>query len=105
MQRFLILTLAALLEAGGDALMRMGLKQGRLIGFVLGAIALIGYGLVVNLPDWGFGRLLGIYLCLFFIISQVLAVLVFHETLGAPRLWAGGLILIAGLILTFSSKS
>ena len=91
---FLLLS-AALLEVGGDALVRWGLKSGRVLGFVLGAILLFGYGLFVNLPRWDFSRLLGVYIVLFFVISQVAGIWLFHETLSTGR-WVGGLLVLAG---------
>lgn len=54
------LVVAALLEVGGDALVRWGLKGGRWYGFAAGAAVLFGYGLSVNLPKWDFGRLMGV---------------------------------------------
>src|SRR6266542_4286868 len=58
-----ILFLAALLEAGGDALVRSGLGASALpirwACFAAGALVLFSYGYVVNTPTWDFGRLLG----------------------------------------------
>ena len=93
-----LLALAALLEVGGDAGMRAGL-QGRRGGFALGAALLVAYGIVVNLPNWEFGRLLGVYIAVFFLVSQVMAVLAFHEKLKAPTLVGGALIVTGGLVL------
>ena len=100
MAAFAILLLAALLEAGGDALVRYGLRGGRVAGLVLGAVVLAAYGIVVNLPRWDFGRLLGVYIALFFLVSQAIAVWVFHEPLPVPRLIGGALIVAGGLVLT-----
>ena len=61
---FLILLVAAVLEAGSDALVRKGLHSRGLVEQVefilLGGLTLLGYGIVVNLPAWDFGKLLGI---------------------------------------------
>jgi small multidrug resistance family-3 protein len=92
---------AALLEVGGDALVRWGLKGGRILGFVLGAVTLFAYGVIVNTPKWDFGRLLGIYIAIFFVVSQVLSVVVFREGLRVQTLIAGVLISSGGIILTF----
>ncbi len=89
------LLLAAVLEVGGDALVRWGLKSGRIPGFVLGAAALFAYGLFVNLPKWDFSRLLGVYMAVFFVASQAIGLLVFGETLSAAR-WVGGVLVVAG---------
>ncbi len=62
-----ILFLAALLEAGGDALVRSGLGASALpirwACFAAGALVLFSYGYVVNTPTWDFGRLLGSTSC------------------------------------------
>ncbi|HZP83182.1 MAG TPA: hypothetical protein VFB21_16185 [Chthonomonadaceae bacterium] len=95
-----LLVLAALLEVGGDAGMRAGL-QGKRSGFLVGAWLLLSYGVMVNLPKWDFGRLLGVYIAVFFVVSQVIAVLAFQERLRAPTLVGGALIVAGGLVLTF----
>ncbi|MCC2669636.1 MAG: hypothetical protein K0Q72_2107 [Armatimonadetes bacterium] len=95
-----LLLLAALLEAGGDALIRFGLR-GAKWGLWAGAVALVVYGFVVNLARWDFGRLMGVYIAIFFVVSQALAVVVFREKLHAPSLLGGALIIAGGLVLTF----
>jgi small multidrug resistance family-3 protein len=95
-----VLALAAALESGGDALVRWGMKSGRILGFLLGAAVLFLYGLTVNLPKWDFGRLLGVYITLFFVISQVLSVFVFKETIPPERWWGGALVVAGGLCMT-----
>lgn len=61
----LVLLLAAVLEAGGDALVRTGLEATtaarKLALFAAGAVVLFAYGCAVNAPRWVFGKLLGIY--------------------------------------------
>jgi drug/metabolite transporter superfamily protein YnfA len=93
----LILLVAAILEVGGDALVRWGLRSGRILGFILGAAVLFAYSVLVNLPKWDFGRLLGVYIVLFFIASQAIGVLVFQETLPVGRIVGGALIAAGGL--------
>ena len=100
MGAFVILLLAAALEAGGDALVRYGLRGGRVLGFVLGALVLFGYGVTVNLPRWDFGRLLGVYIVLFFVVSQILAVAVFDEKIPISRLVGGALVIAGGVVMT-----
>lgn len=95
-----MLVLAALLEAGGDAGMRAGLR-GKPAGFLIGALLLFTYGVVVNVPKWDFGRLLGVYIAIFFVVSQVIAVVVFKERPSAQVLLGGSLIVAGGAILTF----
>lgn len=99
------LILAAALEVGGDALVRHGLRGanatgGRMFAFVLGACVLFVYSLLVNIPKWDFGRLMGVYIALFFIVSQVVAVIVFKEAVRMPTLVGGALIVAGGLVLS-----
>jgi drug/metabolite transporter superfamily protein YnfA len=77
------------------------LKDGRILGFILGAVVLFAYGVIVNTPKWDFGRLLGIYIVIFFIVSQMLSIVVFRETLRLPTLIAGILTVSGGIVLTF----
>lgn len=95
-----LLALAALLECGGDALIRLGLRGARW-SLVVGAVALVVYGFVVNLARWDFNRLMGAYIAVFFVVSQLLAVLLFRERLQTPAYVGGALIVAGGLILTF----
>ena len=99
MREAMFLVLAAALEVGGDALVRWGLRGGRWIGLVMGAAVLFGYGLSVNLPKWDFGRLMGVYIATFFVVSQTVAALAFHERLRAPTFVGGALIVAGGLVI------
>lgn len=99
MNPFFVLLLAAFLEVGGDALVRWGLKSGRIVGFALGAVVLFAYGLFVNLPKWDFSRLLGVYIVLFFVVSQAAGVLLFGETLSMGRLVGGALVVAGGICM------
>jgi small multidrug resistance family-3 protein len=96
------LTLAAALEVSGDFLMRVGLG-GRRWGFVAGALALAGYGLLVNQPIWGFGRTLGLYIVVFFIMSQFVAFLTAGER-PSPSLWLGGVLIILGGLIIYAGR-
>ena len=101
------LFLAALLETGGDALIRTGLRSlGAVrIGLLLcGALALFVYGCVVNASQWHFGRLLGIYVTCFFLIAQLIGWLAFHEVPSRGVLLGGACILLGGVILTVSQS-
>ena len=99
----LILLLAALLEAGGDAIVRYGLHRSspisRLAVFLAGAIILFAYGLTVNSPPWDFGRLLGLYVVFFFVVAQVLSWTVFHQRPSPPVLAGGTLIVLGGCVI------
>ena len=99
-----VLLLAAVLEAGGDALVRLGLHSATPVNrvglFAAGAVVLFLYGFTVNTPNWDFGRLLGVYVTLFFIVAQVINLVVFHVKPGAPILAGGALIVAGGLVMT-----
>lgn len=94
-----LLVLAALLEVTGDAGIRLGLRGARW-GFLAGGLSLLAYGFVVNLSSWNFSRLMGVYIAVFFIVSQALAVLLFHEKLNLAQGIGGAFIIIGGIILT-----
>ena len=100
MREAMLLALAAVLEVGGDALVRWGLKGGRWYGLALGAAVLFGYGLSVNLPKWDFGRLMGVYIAAFFVVAQAVAVVFFHERLQLPTIVGGALIIAGGILIT-----
>jgi hypothetical protein len=42
----------------------------RSVSFLIEAPALTAYGFVVNAPHWDFGKLLGAYVVLFFLLAQ-----------------------------------
>jgi small multidrug resistance family-3 protein len=67
----------------------------------LGAVVLFAYGLTVNAPPWNFGRLLGVYVTLFFLVAQVIDWLGFSHRPTLPILVGGVLIVAGGLTITF----
>ena len=102
----LLLLLAALLEAGGDWLVRRGIHAlaGQRVGwFVLGAAVLFVYGWTVNRPPWNFGELLGLYVVFFFLSAQFISVALLKEPLRGPVI-AGGLLIMSGGLVIFLSK-
>ena len=105
----LILFAAALLEAGGDALVRKGLHAtgtaSRSVLFLIGALVLFAYGYVVNAPSWDFGRLLGVYVVFFFIAAQLVAWLAFATAPSKTVLIGGSFIIIGGVILSFGNAA
>lgn len=100
----LILVVAAGLEAGGDALARTGLHAHaglfRVGFFVAAAVVLFTYGVVVNLPPWDFGKLLGVYVVLFFLVAQTINYFAFGQTPTLPIVAGGALIVAGGLVMT-----
>jgi hypothetical protein len=101
---FLVLLFAAVLEAGGDALVRAGLHGGSTISraglFVAGAAVLFAYGLTVNAPPWDFGKLIGVYVAMFYVVAQVINLIFFRVGPSLPTLVGGALILSGGLVIT-----
>ena len=98
-----VLFLAAVLEAGGDALVRTGLEAGpagrKIALFAAGAVVLFAYGYAVNASRWDFGRLLGIYVVFFFVIAQAISWLAFGQKPSLPILVGGALIVLGGLVI------
>ncbi len=101
---FAILTACALLEAGGDALVRKGMHAAsfgtRLALYLAASVVLFAYGWLVNRPPWSFGSLLGIYVVLFFIVAQAIGYFVFGDKLTTPILAGGALIVAGGAVIT-----
>jgi drug/metabolite transporter superfamily protein YnfA len=103
------LFLAALLEAGGDAFVRLGLRSTatapRILFFLAGAIVLFSYGWTVNTPALDFGRLIGVYIVFFFFVAQVISWIVFDQKPSHAVLIGGGFIAIGGLIISLASPN
>jgi len=99
----LFLLIAAVLEAGGDALMRGGRNAStlipRLVLLVCGGLALSAYGYIVSPPGWAFGRALGLYVVFFFFVAQLISWLVFHQPPGRGVLLGGLFIAVGGVIV------
>jgi drug/metabolite transporter superfamily protein YnfA len=99
----ILLFSAAALEAMGDACFQSGLHRSAgldRVWFALGgALALILYGVVVNVAPWKFGKLLGIYVVFFFVVAQALAWLRFGEVPTRPVLIGASLIIAGGAII------
>jgi len=65
----LLLLAAGILEVGGDAAVRKGLRSSGISYIIAGCVTLGCYGLVVNLIRWDFGKLLGVYVAIFALVS------------------------------------
>ncbi len=101
-----VLFAAALLEAGGDALVRKGLHASALLRtwlLLAGAVLLFVYGWIVNTPPWDFGRLLGVYIVFFFVVAQVLNWLAFGQA-PTMRVVLGGAFIVAGGLIISGSR-
>jgi small multidrug resistance family-3 protein len=102
----LFLLVAAILEVGGDAFIRIGLRKNTpWWPFAAGAFLLFTYGLFVNLPKWNFNRLMGVYIALFFLVAQLVAFFIFNEKPTLPLFVGGTLIITGGLLMTLWSHA
>jgi drug/metabolite transporter (DMT)-like permease len=103
----LVLLLAAILEAGGDALMRVGLHSNtmsrRYFLFAGAAAILFAYGWTVNAPPWDFGKLIGLYVVFFFLIAQLISWIFFKQTPSPLMLTGGALIVAGGIVISFAT--
>ena len=92
---WLIFIAAAILEVGGDAIIRRGLRGG-IIWFILAGFLMLGcYGVVVNTVKWDFSRLLGVYVAVFAVVSVLAGRFVFKETIPIST-WLGLAIIVVG---------
>jgi hypothetical protein len=102
---FGLLILAAALEAGGDAIVRMGLNQPapglRAMLFAGGAVVLFTYGLTLNLAPIEFGKVVGLYIAILFVVWQAINFFAFRSLPTLPILIGGALIVAGGLVVTF----
>ena len=53
----------------------------------------------MNLGTLDFGRLMGVYIVMFFIVSQIIAVAVFHQSAMRGTLIGGALIVAGGAVM------
>jgi len=92
---------AAVLEVGGDAIVRKGMRGGGLAFMALGFIMLGTYGVVVNLVPWDFSKLLGVYVAIFAVVSVLVGRFIFHETVPLST-WVGiAIVVVGGLVVQF----
>jgi hypothetical protein len=99
---FGILILASALEVGGDALIRIGLA-GPYYSMAAGAATLFAYGVLVNKSGVDFNRLMGIYIAIFFVVSQVISFIVFKQIPDDRLILGGGFIIAGGLLILLMS--
>jgi hypothetical protein len=96
-----ILLIATVLEAGGDAIVRMAIyKQVGLIRaglFLAGAALLLGYGSLLNLAPLDFG----LYIAMLFVVWQIINFVAFRAFPTIPTLVGGTLVIAGGAIISF----
>jgi drug/metabolite transporter (DMT)-like permease len=95
---------AAVLEVGGDAIIRKGLGGGGWICIGAGCLMLACYGLVVNVVTWDFAKLLGVYVTIFATVSILGGRFLFGEEIPIST-WAGlGIIVLGGLVIQYGDS-
>ncbi len=92
---WIVFIAAAILEVGGDAVIRKGLRGGTIWVIVAGFVILGCYGVVVNTVKWDFSRLLGVYVAVFAVVSVMAGRFVFKETIPVST-WLGLAIIVIG---------
>ena len=92
---------AALLEVGGDAAIRRGLRGGGVAFIITGFVVLGCYGLVVNSVRWDFSKLIGVYVGFFALVSVLVGRIAFKESIPSTT-WIGlVLIIVGGMVIQF----
>ena len=95
---FVVFAAAAVLEVAGDAIIRAGLR-GRGIAIVAVGFAVLGsYGVVVNLLDIDFSKLLGAYVGIFAIVSVLIGRFFFGDQVPIST-WLGLLVVLGGSLI------
>lgn len=104
MRIFGFLLAATVLEASGDAVVRLALGQaGALVRgllFAAGAVLLFSYGLLLNLAPLEFSRVIGLYLATLFVVWQAIGFVAFRTIPTAPIVLGGSLIVAGGVIVS-----
>jgi hypothetical protein len=94
------------LEAGGDALVRSGIRAPspgwKVLLFATGGLVLFSYARLVNASSWDFGRLLGVYVVFFFIVAQIISWVAFSQKPGPAMVVGGAFVVVGGVIMTFA---
>lgn len=97
-----MLVLATTLEAGGDAIVRVGLRPGdvpvRTALMLSGGVVLCLYDLMLNLAPLDWGRLMSAYVATFFVVGQAINLLAFGTAPTLPVVVGGALIVAGGLV-------
>lgn len=98
---WLVFVGSAVLEVGGDAVVRRGLRGSSLAFIAAGGLMLAGYGLLVNTVKWDFSKLLGVYVAVFAVVSILSGRFLFGENVPAST-WLGlTIIIVGGLVIQF----
>ena len=99
MKIFLFVLAATVLEASGDAIVRIALHHqstsARIGLFLLGYILLALYGTSLNLAPTEFAAVTGIYVATLFVVFQIVN-FAFFSTLPTPAVLVGGTFIVIG---------
>ena len=104
MKIFLFVLAATILEATGDAVVRLAIHNHamatRILLFFLGSALLTGYGTSLNLAPVEFASVTGIYVAMLIVMFQIVNYLFFHIA-PTPAAIAGCLLVVAGGLVIF----
>ena len=82
--------------------MRIGL--GGATGLVaVGGLTLLAYGVLVNQSGLDFNRLMGVYIAVFFIVSQGISFILFRQIPDDRIVLGGGFIITGALLILLMS--
>lgn len=99
MKVFLFVLGATILEAAGDAILRIAIHHSsptaRAGLFLAGGLLLTMYGTSLNLAPVEFAAVTGLYVATLFIVFQITNYL-FFRTLPTPAVLVGGALIVAG---------
>jgi small multidrug resistance family-3 protein len=84
---WLVFLCAAVLEVGGDAIIRRGLHRKGWMPIAVGFVALGCYGLLVNTVRWDFSRLLGVSVAVFAVVSILAGLGLSVKTMNGKRVF------------------
>ena len=103
-QSWIVFVLSAILEIGGDAMIRKGLRGSGVVFIAAGFLMLGSYGLIVNTVKWDFSKLLGVYIAFFAAITIVGSRVIFKESIPLST-WVGmAVIVVGGMIIQFGPQ-
>lgn len=103
MKIFLFVLAATILEACGDAIIRISLHHPstslRVVLFLSGAVLLTLYGTSLNLAPVEFATVTGLYVSTLFVVFQITNYVFFKTPPSVGTLVGGALIVVGGLIV------
>jgi drug/metabolite transporter superfamily protein YnfA len=91
----LVFNSAAALAVGGGAVVRKGLRGSGLIIIMIGFAMFGCYGMVVNMMNWDFSKLFGVYAAIFALISILFRRFVLKKNILTAT-WIGLCVIICG---------